>query len=106
MEVYDIVRAPRIRWSLLSNAQIRKVWEDACMYEDRELVRRARRALARRRKIADPDLRPVQGAGSTWGASDPAGGVWWPRSDISERPNASNVCILATHYPHLGSWHS
>ena len=49
MEVYDIISAPRIRWSMLTNAQIVKVWEDACVYGDRELVRRARRALARRR---------------------------------------------------------
>ena len=104
MDVHDIISAPRIRWSLLTNAQIRKVWEDACMYEDRELVRRARRALARRRKIADPDLRPVQGPGSSWGASDSAGGVWWPLD--GDRVTASNVCILATHYPHLGRWHS
>lgn len=47
--VSDIISASRIRWSLLSSAQIRKVWEDACVYGDRELVRRARRALARRR---------------------------------------------------------
>ena len=49
MELYDILSAPRILWSLLSNCQIRKVWEDACVYRDRELVRRSRRALARRR---------------------------------------------------------
>ena len=49
MEIHDIISASRIRWSLLTSNQILKVWEDACVYNDRELVRRSRRALARRR---------------------------------------------------------
>ena len=105
MEVHDIISASRIRWSLLTNAQIQNVWVEAVMYQDRTLIRRARRALARRRWIASAKLQPVQGVGSTWGAGDPAGGVWWPRSNISQPVDASTVCTLATEHPHLGSWY-
>lgn len=48
-DVSNIISASRVRWTMLTSAQIVRVWEDACVYGDRELVRRSRRALARRR---------------------------------------------------------
>lgn len=40
--------ANRISWSLLTEDQIRQVFVEAVMYGDRELTRRAERALTRR----------------------------------------------------------
>ena len=48
-------------------------------------------------------LEPVQGAGSTWGARDPQGGVWWPHDDLDL--DADTVVAVAEVAPHLGTWH-
>jgi hypothetical protein len=45
----EIVSADRIRWSLLDSSTIREVRAEAAAAGDAELVRRADRALARRK---------------------------------------------------------
>ena len=48
LRVSDVVSAERVQWSRLDVETIRKVLQEAAEAGDDELVRRARRALARR----------------------------------------------------------
>lgn len=44
-----LLARPRVPWSLFRTAEIEAVAQEARLYGDEELYRRARRALARRR---------------------------------------------------------